>query len=89
MNINPPRNFSDPIFPQLSDIKPVKIIREGNIVSIDFIYSKVYATPVSIPGKGDMNFRVVAEYIGNQYWAISDYEYNYNINDYLQYILNK
>ncbi len=89
MNIDLPRNFSDPIFSQLSDMKLIKINREGNVTSMDFVYSKDDITPVLIPEKGNMVFRVTAEYVDDKYWAISDYAYSYSINDYLQWRLNE
>lgn len=86
-NTNFPKDGSDPIFSQLSDIKLIKIERKENIVEMDFIYSKDHITPVLIPGKGSISFHITAEYVDNKYWAISDYDYNYNINDYLLWLL--
>jgi len=87
INISPPKNFSDPIYSQLSDMKLVGVNREGNMASMEFIYSKDDITPVVIPEKGDMVFQLLAEYVDNKYWVISDYEYRYSINDYLQWRL--
>jgi len=87
IDIDYSNDFSDPIFSQLSDMKLVKINRNEYIVEMDFVYSKGDYQPVFISEKEPMFFHIVANYTDNGYWMVSDYDYKYNINDYLRGVL--
>ncbi len=82
-----PVNYSEPIFSSISDLELINFNRIGDVVNMTFMYSKDGLNPISIPDKGNLIFSIEAKYVNNKNWLISDYNYQYNINDYIEWLL--
>jgi len=79
------------LFPKEKNLELIGLSRDGNKIVLQFVYQKDSGAPVLIYDNQVMAFAIDLEYINAENglrgaWHISDFDYKYNINDYVNWI---
>lgn len=87
-----PEDLIVPMAPKINDLELIGLERfDNNIIKMDFVYQKRNQNVKLSQERSDMIFSITAGYYYDteskqQYWMVSDYKYDYNINDYFNRI---